>query len=575
MYAIWFHFGIISIFVIVSTVFFAFIRMDSVLQNFDTVSLYSYKKFPIDLPLLSTTLQLNTSYAWLDSDSLDIACTNLRGYDWPRPIYGAGNATTIPGSPACVVQYNWRDGIDGTPGTPGNIGITSVSIPYPYLCKAGTYSVTFAITTIVGSPKLNTAGSSGLSITIGANGQATFSKAGVVIGDGFTIHPTNYGVCESKRRALVQTIHEQTDCLTENSQMCSCIYLFTKPLLNSSFVLPQPPQRETKLTAHLYDGIEKCVKLRRSRDKYELFKISDHKQTQFLFVICLSMLVNILYHMYNYSFEAQGNASFWYKNIGSFFLALVFVAVSFVCGIGGTYYSWIEIIPTEIVMFILGMYYEIFYLQPDSYDKLYKPTIHPCFFGIVYFCLSSYVMVHRGVMQMEILGVEMVKAFAVSWIYTKIIVFYAKDEVASSHQILMHRAQLIAILLISLMGLDQCFLPLHNTRGFDIIWLLPFAWILLGLSESVFMQYFTVGYGEENNKKGLPSAAPEFVDIRRNIIFTFIHIFLFWVTSHLFSEYTQFVDIHKGVYKYSSPYEYRFMMRNGGYMLPGYIHEGL
>jgi hypothetical protein len=570
MYALYFHSGFLVVLLVSILSFFIMIRTDKTMTNFDVTRLYSYSKFNVDTALLSSSLQLNNSFAWLDSDNIDEACSDLRYYDFPQVKYAGGNMTTVPGNPGCVLQYTWVDGVGGASQA---IGISGVVVPYPFLCKAGTYDLKLSYYYLPGStPPVVTPDGLAFSVTIASTGNASINKAASIpLGTGFSIHSNKWTECVQKRKVVVDHIHKSMDCITENSQMCSCVYMFTKPMLNSTFVMPQKLQRSLKMSAHLYEGLEKCVKLRRSRDKYEVLKISTHKQSQMLLVICMAMLWNMMYHVYNYNYQPQ--ESFGFKNAVMVVSVLGFIGVSIAAGAGGDTledFAWLEIMCIGLALLVVGVYYEIFYLQAEArYSSLFKPTVHPYFFGIVYFCLSSYVLVQRDVIQVEILGVEGLKSMAMAWLYTKIVIFYTKSETSSARQILVHRAQLGAILLISVVSLDNLFSPLVAVDGeFDVMALLPFAWVMLSIGENVFMKEFSVGYEDVKGRD------EEFVDIRRNIIFTLMHVLLVWICSHFFSVYMHFADSHKKLYKYPSPYDSRFLLRNK-VILPGYVHEGL
>jgi len=345
------------------------------------------------------------------------------------------------------------------------------------------------------------------------------------------------------------------------------VYMFTRTIQNSSFALSKDMQRDRKLSVLLSEGVESCVKLRQSRDIYEEQTWTDHKQTQVLFIISLSMLMNILYHVYNYHIGNDlDSKDFWAKNLVLLAAWALFLGLSLGTGIGDRW-SWFEVTVMHVLMLVVGVYYEVFFLEAEQYRSKRKPSVHPVIFGVVYYCLSSYVVIEKGVTSLEVLLVECIKSFAMAWIYTKIVLFYSNDAQMTERQILVHRAQLIAIFVLGFMSFDMCSLPYVNIYAFDMICLLPFFWVMVCIGENVIFDIFEIGYGNPGS-----TTQNEYVDIRRNVIFTGGHILLFWVTSHLFSEVTQFMDIHQDVYKYTNPLDNRFILKNKN-MMPGYVRE--
>ena len=584
MYAIYFHTGFTLVLFFLLLIFGVFIRQDPFLKQFDQTKLYSYKKFIVDHAALETSLTQNISNSWIDSDDPTKACTDLRPYDFPKVLFS--DAVTN-----CSVHYDWV--LEA--GT-GNIKITGATLPQPYLCKAGTYALRLAEWDPVGT--LTAAGTGAMNLVISSTKTATFSLANTVLGNNFTSQGTVYQNCLTKRRQLVDWIQFKTDCSTENSQFCSCVYMFTKPILNPVFVFPSTTQRTVTLSSILSDSITECSLLRKSRDVRTNWAVSDHKQSQMLFAIALSLLMNFVFHGMNYWYEKYGSG----KAATTSFLLLVVIGLSIAYGMGinGASTAWLEILVIGVSMAVLHVYFDWYFLDVDalvkidkehkslgneflSFDALYKPTIHPVWFGFVYACLNNYVLVHRGVIQQETIGVEMVKSFGVAWIYTQIVIYYADPHFPTQKLILPDRAVLLAVLLILGISLDVFYTPYGDAEGFSLVWLTPLLWVLLSISEMVWIQYLSIGYGSDfmdklrkkkNDDIVVSESDEDFTDIRRNLVFTGVHIGYFLIFAHFVSEYIQWVDKHDKTFHYPSPVDYRVLMGKG-YALAGYVHESL
>lgn len=546
---------------IVNIVFFGMIRTDPKMKVFDQTRLYSYEKQFIDLDKLQYFIETNTSNNWIDLDKPEVHCGNMLMYDWPSVRYTMeglnGTLSYLPGNPSCPVEYQWNKDVEGIMG---NVGITSVTLPKPYLCKPGVYNISLyippqAVCSV--RPDLPS-----MRITIGLDMSVTFSSVGKGLASGCSsVQGEEWKACKNKRENLAMGLLKEVDCEHENSQMCSCVNIFVNPLRNKSFVLADDKQRSVRPSKILYEGISKCIMLRRGRDKYTEFSSSDHKQGQMLFIVVMCVFLNMCYDVYLFEFK---KGSFYYR-IGMFaLLTTVAIICNFISGIGDKY-AWVEVLPTQIVMMLLGLYYEIFYIGSSVPEDFHKPTMHPAFFGMVYAALSSYVLVEEGVIDVQALSIEGIKSFAATWVYTKIIVYYT-DVIRGNSWILVDRAQMISIFVLGCLALDATFTPYLEGVQYSFVLLLPFFWFLICISEGVWMKYLNIGYGDMDKN------LEKYFDIRRNVVYTLIHLIIFWVTSHFFTSYMQFVDVHRDRFNYPAPTDNKFLMRNG-YMLPGYIKE--
>lgn len=566
----------IALFAIVLS-FFIMHRSDFRLEKLDRVSLYKFDKFKLNLDDLKNALQVNTANNWIDSDLVETACLDLRPYDWPVVSYytldgSAANLTFPPGNPSCQIDYTW--GID-VGGVSQNIAITGVSLRFPAACLPGSYL--FKLTKYNPSSTLLTLGAP-FNVTINADKTVSLNHLNTAVGSGFVSRKTTWTNCMGKRVALANYIQSFTDCTTENSQFCSCVYLFSNPLKNGSFVVPSAAQRSVKPSTILYDGISKCAMSRRARDRYTVWESSDHKQSQMLFIISLGVVMNALYHALNF----WGVSWSWFqskmwRNVFHGFSMLVFFGISLLSGIGGSKLAWIEIFPSFVAIWLMSVYYEYFYLsQKDGmYFQLFKPTVHPYYFCAIYNALTSYILVHRGVTDLVTLSVEAMKGVAVSLVYMKVVIYFSTDDNPSKGKVIVDRSQVIAIALLSVMGLDILFTPFYDYREFSLIWLLPFAWILVCISESVWMRYFEVGYGDSMSMKDHDrDSSALYVNIRRNIILTLVNLFTLWAMAHLYTQWILIKDSSNDKYAYPTPLMSRFLLHSST-SLPGYIHEGL
>jgi hypothetical protein len=576
MYAILTHLSFSLALTVAVTVFFIMHRGDPRLEKLDRVPLYEFDKYSVNLDDLKNALQVNTSNNWIDSDLVDTSCLDLRPYDWPRISYYSAdgltdNLTSPAGNPSCQVDYTW--GID-VGGTSGAIAITGVSLRFPAACTPGSYLLKLtkynALSTLASVTPLN--------VTIASDKTVSFNQLNTVLGSGFVSRKLGWTTCMTKRAALASEIQRLTDCVTENSQFCSCVYLFSNPLRNGSFVAPLAAQRSVKPSSVLYDGISKCAMSRRARDRYKVSSLSDHKQSQMLFIISMCVLMNVLYHLFHH---IQGEyvmftvkSSFW-RNGWYIAIMIISIVVAFLSGLGGSSNAWIEILPASLAMLAMSGYYEIFYLsnQSDDYYKLYKPTVHPFYFSMIYNALTSYILVHRGVTDLMTLSIEGIKGVAVALLYMKVVIYYTTEQNASKGKVIVDRSQVIAIALLCVMGLDMLYTPYYDYRSFSLIWLLPFAWIIICISESVWMRYYEVGYGDASAVKDHDKDL-SYIHVRRNIALTLVNVVCLWVVAHLYTQYILLKDSSNDFFAYPTPLSYRFLLHSQT-SLPGYLHEGL
>ena len=577
MYALQTHLSFsIALFAIVLA-FFLMNRSDFRLEKLDRTSLYKYDKYKLNLDDLKNALQVNTVNNWIDSDLVETACLDLRPYDWPRISYytldgSAANLTFPPGNPSCQIDYTWAIDVGSVSQ---NIAITGVSLRFPAACLPGSYL--FKLTNYNPASTLLTLGAP-FNVTINADKTVAFNHLNTAVGSGFVSRKTTWTTCMAKRVALATEIQRLTDCTTENSQFCSCVYLFSNPLKNGSFVVPSSTQRSVKPSTILYDGISKCAMSRRARDRYTVWDTSDHKQSQMLFIISLGAVMNVFYHALNF----WGESWTWtkeksWRNVAHGLSMICYFVFSLLSGIGGSKLAWIEILPSFVAIFLMSLYYEIYYLSRNNekYFELFKPTVHPYYFCMTYNALTSYILVHRGVTDLVTLSVEAMKGVAISLLYMKIVIYFSTDDNPSKGKVIVDRSQVIAVALLSVMGLDMLFTPFYDYRDFSLIWLLPFAWIIICISESVWMRYFEVGYGDSSALKDHErDASAQYVNIRRNIVLTVVNLFTLWAMAHLYTQWILIKDSSNDQYAYPTPLMYRFLLHSPT-SLPGYIHEGL
>lgn len=608
MYAIGFHTGGHAILFITAMSFCILIRQDPDLREYDTTTLYTYKKHKVDIASLDDMLKTNTSLNFINKVATAESCTDIRIFDWPQILHVINTtglvtptflsspppslpspyivSKILPGNPSCIVNYHWTNIPD--------LQITGVSLPQPYLCTPATYTVKLIFP---GPPGTPTPGieTTLLQLVISPNPApssppgdmvATFSHTAQTLGTGFTPRGTEYQTCKNARTHLALTLNRFTNCTTENSQFCSCVYLFTQPLLNTSFVLPKKTQNTSDApdnTEILKQSIEQCMKLRRSRDIFDKSNtmLGKHSQSQLLLLISMVLLLNAIYHlMHNFLSPETIN-----KNI--MWLAPVFVAsyllpwaFALAAGSISTGVAWFEITILCIGCVLVGMYYEVFFLclndgansaSPSYSDKI-KPVVHPVTFGIVYGSLTSFILIHRGVVSIETLTVEIIKSIAATCIYTKIVIFFSRSDSPTNHKFMVDRAQFLAIVLLTLISADVLFTPYGDKTEFHIIWLAPLVWVILSVAEHVVYQQFNMGYFVSDNASKADTTKT--VDIRRNIAFTFLQLFLFFITSYLCTQYYTFKNMHRNDMGNTSPLEFKYLLQND-YSLPGYVREGI
>jgi drug/metabolite transporter superfamily protein YnfA len=555
MYAVYFHLGTLLILFFAAMAGLILIRIDSKMARYDATTLRTYSKFKVNLDNIKTNLNDNTTYNWLNSDISTTNCQDLRLFDWPTVIYT--NSTKLPNNPACVVQYNWVDGLNSVSG---NIGIQSVTLPEPYLCVDGVYFI--QLQKYNPASTLTTFAANALNLTI-KNGAARFSHQNVVLGTGFVARKEAWDTCVAKRGILAWMLKNETDCSYENSQFCSCVYLFVNRINDTMFVWPTKDQRTSSLTDILYNGISQCQTMRRARDIWSSTGIW-HQQSQMLFVVAATILANVIYHVLAY--QTTSSLSSNYQNTFQAVNLFMIVLIMFLSGIPGTGqsgYAFAEMLLCGGIFLILAAYYEyvVNYSSPKAYDQIYKPTIHPFTFGVVLFCITSFVLVDRGLINYDILFLETVKIGAMTLLYIKTIVFYDSANETKLNKILTHRSQLMIVLVLIVMSLDILVTPYGDRVCFSFVWLMPFAWVMISLSEMVWIKYFNIGYND----------TLELVDIRRNLIFTLTHVVAFWVCAQIFVSYFRFADtVNK--YNWPSPLSFSFRVNND-YLLPGFIRE--
>lgn len=561
MYAIYFHLVILIVLFFACMAGLILIRTHSKAAEYDRTKMYSYKKHVVNMDEVKKNLLENTTFNWLDVEAPDKNCADMRIYDWPEVWYG--NSTFIPNNPSCLLQWTFADGVGGTTGS---IAVQSVTVVDKTLCVDGTYTVTFRKYNPAST--LVTLAAPAPAVTI-LNGVATFNKASsVVIGTGFVARKTVWNECVEKRSNLVYMIRDKTDCFTENSQMCSCVYMFLNRITNYSAVWPNKDQRTQKISDMLYNGIEQCKILRRARDKYiDLSPADWHRQSQILFVIVVMLVFNVIYHTINYVWEAViSKGQRIGMHIGCLFFILIVAFASGAADIGKSDYSVGEVMLSIGVIFVVSSYYEMSFLSSENYPTVYKPTVHPWVFGVVYYCLTTFILVRRGVILYDILMLEVVKAFALTLLYVKVMVFYSAVETNKLvNRIITHRSQLMAVFVMIVISLDVCFTPYGDMNDFQLVWLLPFAWVMWSIGEKMWLQYFYIGYGDDATSK-------DGVDIRRNLMFTGIHFLVFWVICQLFAVYLAFADIDRDKFNFVGPMMFRYKLQNG-YLMPGYIRE--
>ena len=527
------------VFMVVAIVFYALILADPKLRRYDSTALYTYSKYVPDLDNLAFNLQDNSTYSWLDSSVKSENCGDLRGFDFPKvqyldPVSGAVT-NFLPGNAGCLVQWTWVNGIASNPVASG---ITGVALAQPSLCVGGTsytmvlnkFDNTGSFTTITGP----------LTLSISSGLVPSFNHVGEALATGLSSQGSTYTTCLSKRAQLSAFLNTVTDCSHENSQFCSCVYLLSQPVTKPSFVFPNATQRSVKVSSLLLDGVRKCSALRRSRDKYAVFSSSDHKQSQMLFLIIFSLLMNLVYHLIAVWLPDWPN----YTNLMAMVLGiLVFSGVSLATS-GSV--SWLEALMIAALGLLVGGYYEYFFVLGSDVKAEAFPTVHPMYFGVVYACLTNYVLVERGVVQLETLVVEIFKSFGVAFLYSKIVIYY----ITQNDDAVSRRAQLLALLLVLVIGADVLFTPYGDDKEFALVWLLPLAFVVVTTGEKSWID-------QVSNK-----------DNSRHLMFSLMHLFLFWVCSHWFSEYTRFMN----VYSHGSPLDNRVLSLNPKALM-GMVHE--
>jgi hypothetical protein len=236
------------------------------------------------------------------------------------------------------------------------------------------------------------------------------------------------------------------------------------------------------------------------------------------------------------------------------------VVVSICSGIGSSKTSWVEVFVILGLQGLVYIYYDWIVARNSSETPTVNPTIHPATFGAVHYYLTSYALVHRGVFAIDALMMEALKSFALSVIYVKVIMYYQLFTSAND-KLMNNRAQAIALFMLFFVSMDSLYNPYESHQPFSLFWLLPVAWVAIAVSENVWLDKLRIGYGD-------------YIDSRRDLMLSFMHLVVVVVLSHLFFVTFNFKDIHETMYKYSTALQFRFL-NNNEYALPGFIHESL
>ncbi len=484
---------------VVSFILYMFAQQDatSPLYLSDRKVIYTYKPRKVDLDPVNAALVAS----FLDKDGTGTKGTNT-GFKCNTPaVFGLPTAridpsiTTLANCPVKLKTTAVSGGyvrvqLDSQTGATASLCPTNTDAGYKVLINGDGAEVDSGIVALIDMAASTT-------VTFSPNNipQLTFTL--------------NNQHCTPVRAALVNTVHNLTNCLTEGSQFCSCVRRFTGHLsgnlYQNALETPAKGSLAEKLSDVAAQGIKKCADLRRNNDVRTALNDQGYKLSYTLILFAIALLCNAInaFFLRNNYFGLNENHMGRILLFGALFV--IMALVGFLLPLAGSSNGQSEdvlFVAIAIPALFLGVYMELPDMLGWEMNKTYDPTLlHPAFFDVALQALTVFALLARGVVQYETLAFEIIKAHGISFIYAVVVWFnlhkrnYAanagrNEDLRSKafNSTYAQEAYLILFVVAAIAAVDSSlFIPYPSEAAFRPFWLLPAAFVLFNLVNRVWV----------------------------------------------------------------------------------------
>ena len=291
-----------------------------------------------------------------------------------------------------------------------------------------------------------------------------------------------WAACRERRRELAQQYLGNTSCQADYSPMCTCVRAFTNKLTNINHALRARPSSSQSLEDVLRAGVEQCIALRRPHDVRQSAG-PRYARSKALLVFVLALFFNSVL----LAFGSMPPGAGYTIALHVAWLLLFFLSSLLAGLLSGGQAEFQTVLATLLPAFLLHGGYHFLVENFVAYDTPSpKPYLHPVVFDLCLCSLTLFTLVERGVVQNELLLVEIFKCHAVALIYMATVWYHrhmaVESERANWAVAPVHQAHVLLVVVALAAASDSLLVPYATKTGFELHWLLPLAFTFLAIS---------------------------------------------------------------------------------------------